>query len=351
VHSSTSSSSTPFDRAPSRPWIRILAAAALLYGTTAVGLELLWRSRGIVPTVADSMDLWAAARERARAITDQRLVVLAGDSRMRLGFDTETFARRFPGYLLVNLAIEDNSPLPVVRDLALDQRFCGLLIVQIVESYFLVHQGVHMVAQRYVDHYWRSWRVSLDRRVDTALSAWLTSHLVLLQSHTSLKAVLSGLAYRRRLPGPSEVRTLPDRSRSMDFRYVNDVPGYLARNLRDARADVAPPGYGARDWERDVSVARPWIEMIRRRGGQVVFVRTPEAASLRAIEEQAFPRAENWDRVSGQAGAPTLHGDEFANVAELAMPDGVHLDVTAKAAFTSELLDMLIRNGNLPEHL
>ncbi|MGH8482027.1 MAG: hypothetical protein ACRES8_06170, partial [Nevskiaceae bacterium] len=80
---------------------------------------------------------------------------------------------------------------------------------------------------------------------------------------------------------------------------------------------------------------------IRARGGRVAFVVLPKSGLVRMLEERRYPRAQFWDRFVALAEAPSVHFEDVPAWRGLECPDGSHLDLRQRAAFTEGLAEVL----------
>lgn len=87
------------------------------------------RDRLYDSSVTDDVALWINERSRLYG-AGRRSVVLIGASRIQVGVDLDTFALK-TGIRPVQLAINGNSPLPVLENLAQDVDFSGTVICSI----------------------------------------------------------------------------------------------------------------------------------------------------------------------------------------------------------------------------
>ncbi|MEO6392087.1 MAG: hypothetical protein ABIP75_09570, partial [Pyrinomonadaceae bacterium] len=130
--SSTSSSN---DRLGPAPWLRIWFTTVVVAVVLIGGWEGFWRMRGFVPKRNDDVGWWA--QERAKVYSGgTRSVVLLGSSRMQLGFDTRVFAEK-TGIQPIQLAIDNDAGVDVLRDLAEDPKFHGTVICDLMEKYLV----------------------------------------------------------------------------------------------------------------------------------------------------------------------------------------------------------------------
>ena len=157
-----------------RGWLAAWVLALLLAGTGLAAVERHWRLRGYLPTVLDSTQLWS--QQRARVYGDApRPLVLLGASRMEYGVDTGVLRQQLPRYRPVMLAVNGLYPLAVLRDLAHDAEFRGVVLCD-VESNGLMRDYFDL-QQPWVDYFHRRWTPSwnLHRRV---LTLWQRHALI-----------------------------------------------------------------------------------------------------------------------------------------------------------------------------
>src|SRR5436190_18045270 len=113
--------------------------AALLTVIIVAGLLISWewrlRSQKIPIDYDDNPSLWADKRTKAVNLPADKATVFIGSSRIKYDLDQITW-RKLTGEEPVQLAMEGNSPLPVLDDLAADKRFKGNLVVDVTEGLF-----------------------------------------------------------------------------------------------------------------------------------------------------------------------------------------------------------------------
>src|SRR5262245_45147623 len=113
--------------------------AALLMVVLVAGLLISWewrlRSQKIPIDYDDNPSLWADKRKKAINLSADQATVFIGSSRIKYDLDIATW-RKITGDEPVQLAMEGNSPLPVLDDLGNDEKFKGKLIVDVTEGLF-----------------------------------------------------------------------------------------------------------------------------------------------------------------------------------------------------------------------
>lgn len=377
MRSSTSNSDVYLTRryVPEGRWLVPLLAACLITALVVLGLESLLASRGFVPTVVDSAALWSRERARVDRLGD-RALVLVGASRIQLDVDVGTL-RSLTGMEPVQLAIDGSSFVPVLADLADDERVTGTILVDYQDH---VVGDLHRVdaAQSYVAQ-WRNLRdqggVPTFASTEGYLGTWLHGHMRSFADGANpfdslMLRVLDGNATQQYLI------TLIDRERLADYTKVQMPQFYFGRVMRNAGITTPPAATNWNDLNRllasQIDARRPtsmpyffknaevvaaMVRKIEARGGRVVFVAFPRSGLVRAADDRAYPRNMYWQTFIRIVAAPSLHYADVPWMASVICPDGSHLDQRDRVMFTRELVHALplLKRGDrrvaIPEHV
>lgn len=327
----------------SRP-IAALVLAVLVAGAAVAGWEGLWRHKGHEPALRDDPDLWAAHRDRVTAVDQARNFTVAGASRIQLAFSTVSFERAMPGWTATSLAINGHYPFAVLRDLAEDEGFAGVLLVA-ADARGLAHWYRDM-STPWVRHYHRDF--GPQRRIERRLVTALQKRLVSAGGEFSLVRRMQGLIDGQP-PTRHYTRLLADRTIEADYALA-DVAG-LRRHFTAALADDYrrhPPPEPSR-WRSDLKPVAAAVETIRGRGGRVVFLRMPTAGEHWRLDQANYPRREYWDALDDATGAVTIHFRDHPALARLPLPDTSHVDRGDRDRFTRALVRILRERDVLPE--
>jgi hypothetical protein len=320
VRSSTSSSEP---RRWGRIWV-IGPAAALCVLLT---LEVWVRAHGHRPGVASERDLWCHHRKRVVG-ADLRSIALLGSSRMQSGLVQTAFREALPGVKPVQLALAGTSPVAVLKDLARDQTFRGVVVCEVFAQFLQPGQlrGQEHAVQ-YCEDQWGP-----GKEVELWLKLPFEQRLALLQPALTARLLATSLQ-RGKAPAPPTSWVLEDRTRVMS--YVGDqedaVAARMRRNRKNAKATAV-------SWSADVG-------RIQARGGRVVFVHFPISGRYRALDESVYPRARHWDVLAAHVGAPAIHYTEMKGYDTLVLPDESHLDLPSAGRFTRWLAEELVARG------
>ena len=311
-------------------WLVTLAIAVGL----AWSLEHVTRAHGQRPSVVDDPVSWSVARRTVD--DDPRVVVFVGASRMALGYSADAFAEAAPGLRGVQLAIDGASPFGVLEDLADDDQFRGVAVVDMIEWEVGVPDAFND-ARLYVRRAHALWRAP-GALVNRTLAGVAQSELAVLA--IGGRRLLTSWLGAARWPLPSWVAA--DRERISRADYSLAEPAALARK-RDTRLATIPAttpspdewlGLVARDLE-------PLFGRIRAHGGDVVVIHMPLSGRLIEVFDQKYPRQRYWDVFAQRSAAHVIHFRDIPAMAKLSCPDEMHLDQEDQAAFTRALIDAL----------
>lgn len=348
---------------PGGAWLRPFVLGILFFCLAVSMLEGVLAMRGFKPTVVDSVDRWAHERARASEI-GHRAMILIGASRAQLDLDLSVIAAK-TGMLPVQLAIDGNSYVPVLEDLAADDSVTGTIVVEYQDGAMRAGlPGERAVEYVGYSRHLRARSMHLDFQASESALADVRQNLM--RSYADGAGPWTALAMRVMAPNamPQYLVTLPSRQREANYARV-PMPGfYFQRVMRNAGIKEPPPApdfdtlnheLGARidkltqlDAPDFVDYANHVASLVRRiesRGGTVVFVMFPKTGLVLAADDRRFPRATYWDRFMKLTGARGLHFKDVPALSEFPCPDGSHLDASDQAAFTGALIDTMASHG------
>jgi hypothetical protein len=341
--SSISSSEGPIadgGLAPRRRWSNVLVLVAAVAVLIIGAVEHHWRALDYRQNILDSAELWSIQRDRVYAVGNTPLVIL-GASHIEYGLDTKLLKELLPRYQPAMLARNGRYPLATLADLARDERFHGLVLCDI-DARGLT--GYYRDAQQdYVDYFRRQWSPSWHVH-RLLLTHWQRSMLVA-EPDFGATSALRRLLVSGEPPWRSPTTFHPDRSGDIDFSRA-DQPGLTQGFIEGYESNQRlHPVEDAGQWLAGLESIAASVAAVRRRGGDVVFVRTPTSGKLRELEDAAYPRAIYWDRLAAATGATTIHSDDVPGLQSIHLPDGSHVDMHDKPAYTRALVDALADRG------
>jgi hypothetical protein len=323
------------DRSWLKAWIAALLAGALVAG----GYEWVLRSRGYAPTVQDDADLWSIQYDRLKRSPEA--VALLGASRIEFSVDPTLLSRELGGRPVAMLAVNGKYPLAVLRALADDETFTGLIIVGI-DARGMQRKHWNM-QQDYLDHYRHRW--TLARRIHRSLLTLLQERLVLSRSSFSLTNVVERLVSGDGMPLNEHVVVRADRVGRVDYRHP-DLAWTHAKRVTDLEAYYRDnPPVAADVWLTDLALVSAWIKRIESRGGRVVFFREPVSGESLELDEAKFPRSLYWDAYALTSPAVLIDFRDVPALTTFALPDTSHIDGTDVPRFTTAFADLLKDRG------
>jgi hypothetical protein len=327
-------------KAPDRN--RLLLIPKLIFTGAAVfaAAESSWRLTGFRPTHRDLLDFDRLYRA---ALDSPNAVALIGSSRVLYDLDPRILRRELPKCEFYQLGIDGTSALPMLENLALDDRFHGHVLCEFNARHFVAEypfRDDEFHGLRYVQFIQR-------RPYLRFLNAWfsetLRQHSALMAAQDqgvdfldSLKARLASLGRNRREASRALAETAPRDDR---FQGLNSRGKDNSRAIAQwAQIDRSRGKIDANVLLRLVAL---WVETIRRRGGDVVLIRMPVSGSLKQIEDETYPEADQFIRSLGGSGIniiesakePALNGFECA--------DESHLDADDAGRFSTALARIL----------
>jgi hypothetical protein len=316
------------------------------------GWELYLRSSGVYTSFDDGVELWSHKRAQVYA-PPHTTTVFIGSSRIKYDLDIPAWEQQ-TGTRAIQLAIEGNSPLPVLEHLANDKDFRGNVVVDVTESLFFTDSPFNLeFPKKHVAYFDQR---TPAQRVSFPINKALESLLVFLdRDNFSMNALLRRVPLQNRqgvfaIPNqwPFEFSHISfDRQNKMLPRFLQDtaLQNRVTGNwLFFEKINDEKPASG-RKMDSLLLAVRGSVEKIRARGGSVLFVRTPSSGPFWDWEQRSFPRAAYWDRLLRFTGAPGIHFKDHAETAVLVCPEWSHLSPEGALVFTTTFIGALQNSG------
>jgi hypothetical protein len=315
-----------------------LLAIAVALGLTFVA-ERAARKMGQRPSVVDDPVSWAVPRRTVD--NDRNVVAFIGTSRMLLAYSSEAFRAAAPDARGLQLAINGVPAIGVLEDLAADETFRGVAVVDLDEWDVAWGDPVRG-AKEYVERSHALWRAP-----GALANRWLAGFA---QERVALLAlggrpVVTTLA-RGKPPAPTLVAAARDRT-SVGM-YSLAEPGALEVKARNRLSNFAGPPPAPQDWVTRALAIEPLVQRIRARGGDVLIVRMPISGRLAAGFDEHYPRTQYWDAFAAKSRAHVVHFHDIPALRDLQCPDEMHIDGKDRATFTRAIVDELRARRVLP---
>ena len=230
--------------------------------------------------------------------------------------------------------------IPVLDHLARDPGFDSRLIVSTIPMF----QGEPLGDERSLkwvrDFSEQKW----SSRIETHLAVFVEQNIAFRSSSLAPEELLEDLQ-KNEWPSPICAPMRPDRYR----------PGYFYKAhleaVREARIEreqefqrEATPLSETKFLQRVRHIDR-MVKKIRKNGGDAIFVRFPSAGSVRAMEQDSWPRQKYWDVLAERVDALFVHYEDYPALQGYRLPDESHLSFDEAVRFTRNLTRILIRKG------
>jgi hypothetical protein len=315
------------------------SVAIVLFFAVLLVCETAWRNLGYRPSAVDSPALWKFWYDRA-VYGGPRTIAIIGTSRIQGDISTSLMRSRLPDYRVVQLAkYGSGSPIGVLRALASDDRFNGIVICGTIEPFLL---------RKYWEDQHELFEYAGGTRdgVEALASAAVLERLAIRSAESGIWAASNELVNRGALPFARHIRMRADRSLEFDFSGVQNLEQFTKEKVeayrgRYARAEFPTP----EGFDHDIEDIEEFVHSIRARGGQVVFARMPSSGERLALEDEYHPKSKYWDRFAAMSSGVYIHPAELADGRGWECPDESHLDYRDTISFTNALVDELLQRG------
>jgi len=325
------------DDATSQPWAAIWALAVTLFFILTIAAEYGWRAYGYLPSASDSPALWTLWY-RYVSCDRQKAIAIIGSSRIQCGVLPAEIQTRLPQYRVAQLGqYGAGSPIGVLRALALDDNFDGIIICDTLMPY-LIHTS--WTDQRHL----YACPAGLRQGLEAFALATLHSRLAIADENTGIKSALKRLVDFADLPALPPVRMKLDRSIVLDFASGPDLIASNAKQVARFRWRYQEGRQPTMEQMRlDFDRIDEYVRRIQSRGGRVVFIRMPSSGARRELEEKYHPRGIYWNAFARASSGVCIHFSDLKVTGELRCPDESHLDQTSATNFTNGLVDELLK--------
>ncbi len=279
-------------------------------------------------------EAWVLARLRVRPTS----TVLVGSSRTGAALDPQVWAAALGSEPPVMLAVEGESSLPVLADLAADTTFHGFVAAEMLPlATFMQAEpvGPYVKAAREA-------RQSPAKRWEAVLRLNGPSHLVFRRPELQVDRLIT-MALLGGTLHPVHYRLRKDLFRPINFAIERKTPNQPA--VFDTMTFVSMRRWGvplvgpALD-QRIARIAAD-VKRIQQRGGKVVFLLLSGCGGRKAMEEILYPRPLYWDRLAEVPGVRMIDADAYPEIGGLPCYDGSHIDMHDAPAVTRRIAHLV----------
>jgi hypothetical protein len=333
--------------------MKSLSKAAILMVVLVIVFIVSWegylRSKGHDITYDEGKELWADKRARVYESPDKTTVFI-GSSRIKYDLDIDTW-RKETGRNAVQLAMEGNSPLPIIEDLAADEKFRGKVVCDIMELLLFAppHAPGRHEQKENIDFYQHR---TPAQRASFEIDRVLQSQLVLLdKDFMSLSGLMAEwpITDRPYVYGPP---VFPWQFSMVSFdRQDKMSPEFLAdtnvqnrvKNIwtmigKASSGDTSGAAANRIDVLQRMAKA---VATIRSRGGDVVFVKPPSSGPMEQMEKMVLPRPVFWQALLDITHCSGVHYADDPATTHFICPEWSHLSPADAILYTKALIKRL----------
>lgn len=84
-----------------------------------------------------------------------------------------------------------------------------------------------------------------------------------------------------------------------------------------------------------------WVDTLKNRGGQVIFIRPPSSGMYLQMENHNYPREEHWDELLRRVNCPGVYFEDYPQLQGFELPEWSHLRADQTPAFTEALVKIV----------
>lgn len=310
--------------------------------------EIALRQKGYIISYDDSESLYANSRRKVH-LPQTSATIFLGSSRIKYDIDTDIW-REITGETPVQLAFVGSRATAVLKDLASDKKFNGKVLIDATETLLFDISGRSdrrpAVAVKYFHNETPSQRFSFH------VNSVLESCFVFLdKDNFSLSAGLELIPLPPR-PGHFSFPKYPaefsltnfDRQTQMTENFIRDSSQFSIMrevwvNIAEMNKEAPPLQPSAID--SLIMDMKVHIDIIKSRGGQVVFIRPPSSGPIWMGEQRGFSREEFWDKTLNITGCKGIHFMDYDETKSYDCPEYSHLSPADAILYTNKLVQIL----------
>ena len=321
--------------------------AIILVATALISWECYVRNKGFDSSYDDEGALWSDKRAMVYEPADKATVFI-GSSRIKFDLDIDYWERE-TGSHAIQLACVGSTPIPVLQNLANDEKFKGKLVVDVTEILFFSDEPP---SRQTPDKNLKFYKERTPaQKASFQINHLLESNFVFLdKERLSLNAKLAELQIPNR-PGVFEFPLFPDgfgrvkfnRQEYMTENFIRDtnqqnqVKGVWAFLQKMSKE---PPASGAK-LDTIFNAVKLAVDKIKARGGDVLFVRTPSSGPFLMGENMGYPRAAYFDKLLAITNCKGIHFNDYPVINHFVCPEFSHLSQPDATIFTKEFIRIL----------
>lgn len=328
------------------PQARLSAVAWLVLVLVTTGVAAWeWKMRSLGLLAGDFNDgkqAWAVERRKLEAGNHDGVVIVGGS---RILFDTDLDVwKEMTGKRPVQLAMPGWNGQPVLKDIADNTRFDGLVVFDVAPTQLFREGGGGNPVFAGVLDYWRE--EGPAQRASHQIARFLERYFAFMERMYSLTLLIDqlDLPNRGKINGPYlspwKLSENYDGRQAVLWREIETNERLREHAIRVWLATQRPPPAEELIARICTDIAGS-VAKIRARGGDVVFIRPPSSGEYLAREDRATPRAATWERLLRESGSFGIHFQDHADMQDLNLPELSHLAREDADRFTRAYVGVL----------
>lgn len=330
---------------PSQP---LAKSALLMIGIVIITLfswEYFLKSHNYKLGFNDDEALWAKNRAEVYAPI-YKSTVFIGSSRIEFDLDIPTWEQT-TGERAVQLGLHGSNPRLALTNLANDEKFKGKLVVDVTEGLFFGTWPDGGLTKRL--KYLKD--ATPAQKASAKIDFGLESQFVFLDNEMfSLNAFLidTRIPDRKGVDGEG---IFPKKFSYVNYRrqeiMTDEFPNDTAMqrqvtNLWTRWGALSDnKGVGGDTLQKIFTEVKTDVDKIIKRGGKVIFTRTPSSGGYLAHDEKQYPRAEYWDKLLSITNCKGIHFKEYPGMKDFVCPEWSHLKKSDAVLYTKDLIKIL----------
>lgn len=268
---------------------------------------------------------WLERREAVLESAEPPLVIVGASRAQRLQPSVLEKELNRP---VISLALEGESPLPVIADLAAADTFRGWILASVVPVTWFNDRDEPGRVSSYLRIGRGGWKPSDAGRTKRELRKTIRFLSPEFSPHFLLEQVSEGYSMN------------PNRRREQLPEAVIQAGGLSTKKFRPLSDE---------SWRRRFDELARQARALEARGGGLILLRMPVGHLRAAKEMERAPRHLGWDRLVRELGVPAIHYADHASLSGFETPDGSHIRMEDRSEFSRALARVLAPVLERPE--
>ena len=320
----------------------IALAISLLLATL---WEFHWCAEEYIPYVDDNKDLWASWRRKVPELKPNQ-VLIVGSSRAHFDLDIYEWEKQ-TGSRPMMLARVGTSPGPIIKDLAENTDFNGILLVGVAPDLFFEppNKGGWRRLDERIDYFYKQ---TYAQRLNQFVFQKIDPNFSYINDHLQLKGLMEWLP----LPQRDSVKpylfwpdmSVNDANRNLSMRPSMETDTAMQNAYKFIWGSWGWPKLDTSKVDTVLNLYAGWVKTIEDRGGRIIFIRAPSSGKYLEVETEAYPREIYWDELLRRTNCTGIHFTDYTQLSGYDCPEWSHLLAKDAQTYTRDLCKILMDN-------